>query len=127
MPPDLEGLLSGVISPEDSATLLAIRTDSEILSALNSFLGSKASGSDGFTPLFFQHYWELIKFDLIFNIQQFFLTSQLPLESNHTFLTLIPKTKSANSISLFRPISLCNTTYKIISKILASRIQPFLI
>lgn len=41
-------------------------------------------------------------------------------------VVLIPKVDHPNSIKEFRPISLCNVTYKIITKVLVSRIRPFL-
>lgn len=44
-------------------------------------------------------------------------------EMNHTFLTLIPKVYSPTSVTQYRPISLCNTTYKIIAKILVNRMK----
>ncbi|KAL0378395.1 UNVERIFIED_CONTAM: LINE-1 retrotransposable element O protein [Sesamum radiatum] len=45
---------------------------------------------------------------------------------NHTYITLIPKNLKADTVDKFRPISLCNTTYKIISKLLANRLKPLL-
>lgn len=36
------------------------------------------------------------------------------------------KNQTANSLSHSRPISLCNTSYKIITKIIVARIMPFL-
>lgn len=48
----------------------------------------------------------------------------LPL--NDTFLCLIPKFKNTNQLKNFRPIGLCNTIYKVITKIIANRIKPFL-
>ena len=39
---------------------------------------------------------------------------------------LISKQKGSEFVSHFKPISLCNFYYKLISKILVYRIQPFL-
>ena len=43
--------------------------------------------------------------------------------TNSSFLTLIPKEKRPITIDRFRRISLCNTSYKILSKILATRLK----
>ena len=45
---------------------------------------------------------------------------------NSTFLALIPKVDMPVSFADFRPISLCNLCYKLISKIAALRLRPFL-
>lgn len=43
---------------------------------------------------------------------------------NQTYITLIPKSLPIEEVNQFKPISLCNVTYKIISKILVSRLKP---
>jgi hypothetical protein len=45
---------------------------------------------------------------------------------NATFIALIPKINKPTSFGDFRPISLCNLCYKIISKTIANRINPIL-
>ena len=46
--------------------------------------------------------------------------------TNSTFLALIPKEVNPSSFNRFRPISLCNASYKIIAKLLANRLKPLL-
>ena len=46
--------------------------------------------------------------------------------TNSSFLALIPKEKGTQNFARFRPISLCNTGYKIITKVIANRIKKIL-
>ncbi|CAL8992300.1 unnamed protein product, partial [Prunus brigantina] len=43
---------------------------------------------------------------------------------NLTHIALIPKIPNPESVSQFRPIGLCNFSYKILSKVMANRLQP---
>lgn len=51
---------------------------------------------------------------------------KIPEEINNTYICLIRRTPNPASITQYRTISLCNTTYKIITKIIVNRIKPLL-
>ena len=86
----------------------------------------KAPGPDGFTASFFQHCWEIIKSDLTKMIKKSQASNKLGGGTNSTFLALIPKEKGVLNFSRFRPISLCNTIYKILTKVIANRLKNIL-
>lgn len=44
---------------------------------------------------------------------------------NHTFLSLISKKKEARSMGYFRSTAMCNTVYKIVTKVIANRLNWF--
>ena len=68
--------------------------------------------------------------DVILTVAHLFSSGRLLRATNAYFITLIPTNQPPNTLSDFRPISLLNFSYKVISKILASRlagIPPLLI
>lgn len=101
-------------------------TKEEVRRAVFSMKAYKSSVPDGFPPAFFQHFWEVVKLDLLWAAQDFFRTRKLLKKLNKTFIALIPKVKDPGTLSDFNSISLCNTTYKIFSKIIVNRLKPLL-
>ena len=83
-------------------------------------------GLDGMPPLFYQSFWSLIGEDITSVVLDCLNNCKIPKEINCTDITLIPKVKSLELITDFRPISLCNVVYKIISKVLANRLKDVL-
>lgn len=125
-PKDLEGLFEKVIDEEENARLIETPTNEEIFSILKIMPSLKSLGPDGFLVIFYKHYWGSINHDVISAVKRFFQNGFLLKEWKNTFIILIPKCKGANTFKDFRPISLSNVCYKLISKIISNRLKPFL-
>lgn len=59
-------------------------------------------------------------------VKHFFAVGSIPDGVNNTIIVLIPKTKDADDLKDFRPISLCNVLYKMIAKCIVNRLRPML-
>jgi hypothetical protein len=101
-------------------------TRKEIKVALFSMSPDKAPGPDGFTTNFVQVCWQIVKKYLHKMILKSQDCKKIGGSTNSSFLALIPKEKGANSFNRFQPIFLCNIGYKIITKVIASRLKGIL-
>jgi hypothetical protein len=98
----------------------------EVSDALFQIGPLKAPGPDGFPARFYQRNWDVLKEEIIQGVLKFFESGQMPPGVNDTSIVLIPKVDHPQELKDFRPISLCNVLYKIISKCLVNRLRPIL-
>ena len=63
---------------------------------------------------------------MINEVFKVFHSSTMPPHPNETLITLIPKHPGTDCLASFRPISLCNTVYKMVTKIIVKRLRPCL-
>ena len=101
-------------------------TREEVEAVLKTMEPLSAPGPNGMPPTFFQTYWSVVGDDVSSALLNCLNNCSMPVEINHTFITLIPKVKSPERIFEFRSISLCNMIYKLVSKVLANRLQGLL-
>ncbi|XP_057779814.1 uncharacterized protein LOC130998415 [Salvia miltiorrhiza] len=122
-PLEIEALFDLAVSDAQNNFLVSIPAESEIAAEVFGMDANSAPGPDGFSGSFFQTCWEIIKTDVVSAVQTFFRSSYLPTGCNSSTMILIPKKKDVSTVADLRPIVLSNFFFKIISKILASRLS----
>ena len=81
---------------------------------------------DGIISEFYQIYWYIIKDEFTQVIKYALENESLSKSQYNAIITLLYKKGNREEITNWRPISLLNTDYKIITKILAERLKLFL-
>ena len=117
VPPHVQLDMANLVTADDNEKLLKLAHDSEIKDAIFQMDKFKAPGPDAFGAAFFQNHWHIIKEEVCTAVRSFLEEGKLLRQINHTLITLIPKLNNPSTTNQFRPTSLCNTVYKIISKI----------
>ena len=101
-------------------------TREEVATALKQMHPIKAHGPDGMSAIFFQKYWNIVGCSIA-NMVLNVLNGNMSMASlNRTNIALIPKINNPKKMADFRPISLCNVVYKLISKTIANRFKALL-
>ena len=102
-------------------------TIEECYKALSNMNRNKSPGSDGLTVEFYLRFWEQMGPKLLQVFQSSSHSGILPQSLRQAVITVLHKQgKSPAEIKNYRPISLLNTDYKILSKSIANRISPLL-
>ncbi|KAG7546653.1 Zinc finger CCHC-type [Arabidopsis suecica] len=120
---DMELLLPFRSSVDQQQHMDKMFTIEEIRGAFFSLPRNKTCGPDGYSAEFFTGCWSIIGPEVSEAVMEFFRSGKLLKQWNSTTLVLIPKSTNAVRTTDFRPISCLNTVYKVISKLLSTRLQ----
>ena len=119
--------LGNLLSPQDLQELETPFTLEEIDNVVKNLPNDKSPGPNGFNNEFIKKCWPVVKSDF-YKLCLDFQTSNLCLHSiNSSHITLLPKKDGAVRVSDFRPISLLNGSIKLLTKLLANRLQQAII
>ena len=101
-------------------------TEDEIFKVITQLKLNKSPGDDGIVSEFYVTYWSLIKHEFTKVIKHILDINTLTPSQNRAMLTLLYKKGEREDIANWRPISLLNVDYKIITKLLSERLKPLL-
>lgn len=123
---DLQILMRYRCPEELKESLCRLPSAEEITTTLMSMPKSKALGPDGFPAEFFWEAWNVVGSEVLAAVKEFFVGGRMLRKFNATAIALIPKIIGADKLTLFRPISLCSTIYKVIARVLKKKIKLFI-
>jgi hypothetical protein len=124
-----ERVLQGLemkVSQEINEALLMAFTAEEVHVALRQMAPLKAPGPDGLSAGFFIDNWSAVGEDVCKIVLNVLNSGVMNIGMNFTHIALVPKITNPVKVTDFRPISLCNVIYKLISKVLANRLKVWL-
>ncbi|WP_293688688.1 reverse transcriptase domain-containing protein, partial [Thiolapillus sp.] len=100
-------------------------SDTEASKALKDMKNGSAPGSDGLTTEFYKFFWLKIKNILIESFSHSFEVGHVSQSQQRGIVTLLHKGKhlARDKLTNWRPITLLNTDYKILAKIMANRLN----
>ena len=112
---------------EDSKIFLdSMLSKEEMCNAIKKMPNNKSPGSDGIPIEFYKVYWNIICDDLFEVFQRGLEDQQLAYTQYLALIILLYKKGPREDIKNWRPISLLNVDYKILSKVLAERLKSVL-
>jgi hypothetical protein len=114
------------VNVEDNQALMEEVGKKELIMILQSFQKDKIPRLDGLPVEFFLGCFEFIGEYLRRVVKETRTIGKMLGYFNTNFLALIPKDDNPTSFEKFKPISLCNCIYKIISKVIVRRLKRVL-
>lgn len=112
---------------EDLTWLEEPFTQEEINRVISDMPTNKSPGPDGLNTDFMRKCWPVIAYDYYELITTFY-EGNLYLQSiNGSHITLVPKTENLTCANDYKPISLLNGSIKLITKLLANRLQTVIL
>ncbi|KAL9675269.1 hypothetical protein QQ045_003471 [Rhodiola kirilowii] len=123
---NLEDISFGRLDDNHREHLESSISEAEIMNILKDCDGNKAPSLDGFNVNFYKKIWGIVNEEVKGFIREFCENGRLSKGINKTFVALIPKIGSPQSLEDYRPINLVNSMYKILSKCLAKRLSSIL-
>ena len=124
---ELIGENENKLNNEEVQSLEGELTYEELTLALKNMKNSKSPGNDGFTAEFFKFFWVDLGKYILRSINYAYRNGLLSVTQKQGIITCLPKPNNArNILKNWRPISLLNVIYKLMSSAIANRLKTVL-
>jgi len=128
---ELENYLSNILltylSQAQSECISTEILESECLSALSNMSSNKSPDSDGYTVEFYKMFWKELKFLFLSCANYSFTAGHLSDSQREVIIILLPKPQKDLSLpNNYRPITLLNADYRILTSVINNRMKPYL-
>ncbi|CAI5468614.1 unnamed protein product [Closterium sp. Yama58-4] len=124
--PSLEWLPRNTLDEAAVASLSLEWSEQEVKQALKELANDKSPGRVGFPKELFQRHWELLREPVMKMIGEFTATGKLPDVANEAVTILLYKKGAETDIKNYRPITLLPGVYKLLAKVVATRMKAVL-
>ncbi len=111
------------LSEEEKNSCESEMSKEEVLNALKSFKNNKSPGSDGIPKEFYIHFWEILGEAFTDLLNACHDIGELPESMRLAILILLYKDGLKDELKNWRPISLLNTDYKAMARVLSNRMR----
>ena len=122
----LLNLFDRKLSDEQSKSCESEFFDGECLAALKTLRNGKTPGSDGLPKEFYLCFWDILKDDFVEMLNHSLADGRMPDSLRQAIITLLFKKDDPELLKNWRPISLLNVDYKILTKVLVNRLKPLM-
>ena len=119
-------ILDSAVSEDDKQICDKLLTVDELQVALKSMKRNKAPGPDGLPMEFYVTFWKHISNVIKDSFSESLSEGELSTTQTRAIIRLIHKKEDKKLLKNWRPISLLNTDYKILTTTLAKRLQTIL-
>ncbi|XP_019181390.1 PREDICTED: uncharacterized protein LOC109176414 [Ipomoea nil] len=114
------------LNPTEADCLTRTADTQEVRKAVFGMKRMGNPGPDGIQAAFYQDFWDIVSNPITDLVNQALTTGRVPVGILESFVTLIPKKDNTESAADFRPITLLNVVFKIITKVVVNRLRPLM-
>ena len=118
---------ASLLSPVQQQDLIASFSEDEVKAAIRGLNSEGALGPDGILVFSYLECWDVVGAEVMALIKEFRAGRCNMDQLNKAYIILLPKVEGAELIGDFRPISLLNSIYLIVAKVLANRLRLVLL